>query len=238
VAGRLEKVVKSNGWRRDRQRSGEEGRGSNACTPSGMGAAVGEPRERRVAIAIERDATSGAGGGRGGDEGGAGGAEERGAEVPVSHQRLHGAAVLPARHAGPFLQPPSERTLRYERPPAWSAPGSPAHGAPARKQLRARRSTGSPAYSPQAPWPDAARAAVRPATAGRQHEAPAWSPAHPPACPPAPTLRTLAGLLAHWPPSSARALPPPGPSHSTLTPQVGKRRACSGALVGSQGGDA
>ena len=120
-------------------------------------------RERKVTVAFARDK------GAGEEEYGAGSAT---LAVPVAHQLLHGAGVLPERHAGPFLQAPSERTLRKERPPAWSAPSSPARTPVAADQNPRAR----PHYSPQSPWPldcDARKASVlRPASAGQKQ--PEW----------------------------------------------------------------
>ena len=139
--------------------------------------------ERKILVAFERD--TGAGPGGSDDENGAGSAA---LAVPVAHQLLHGAGVLPERHAGQFLQAPSERTLRKERPPAWSAPSSPAGLVGAANQYpRARRHIAHN-YSPQSPWPEDARntspprTVLRPATAGQKHESPAWCLSRVPAC--------------------------------------------------------
>jgi hypothetical protein len=132
--------------------------------------------ERKVLVAFESD--TGAGPSGSDDENGAGSAA---LAVPVAHQLLHGAGVLPERHAGPFLRAPSERK---ERPPAWSAPSSPAGLVGAANQYpRARRHI-THNYSPQSPFPvDAQRTTVlRPATAGQKHESPAWYLSRLPAC--------------------------------------------------------
>ena len=136
------------------------------------------PHERKIAVAFERDT--------GADTGGEDHAISAASAVPVARQLLHGAGVLPERHAGPFLQAPSEHTLRKERPPAWSAPSIPARTPGAANENPQARRHITHNYSPQSPWPDDAgtrrEKVLRPATAGQKHESQAWYLFRLPAC--------------------------------------------------------
>jgi len=192
------------------------------------------PHERKIAVAFERDT--------GADTGGEDHAISAALAVPVARQLLHGAGVLPERHAGPFLQAPSEHTLRKERPPAWSAPSIPARTPGAANENPQARRHITHNYSPQSPWPDDAgtrrEKVLRPATAGQKHESQAWYLFRLPAC-----LHILTHPRTHAPthprthdcalaPLSRRAPVYTG----SRSRQVGQRRACGDALVFGRSG--
>ena len=126
---------------------------------------IGERPARRIAIDREDDAD----GDVYGDSILQSGA---GTSLPVRHQHLHGAAVHPDVYSGPFLQQPSERTLRYEHPPPWLAPQCHAPRDCARG-LQSSGGRGRLAYKAQVPWHDREQK-VRPSTAGREHAPPTW----------------------------------------------------------------
>jgi hypothetical protein len=88
--------------------------------------------------------------------------------LPVRRDQLHGAAVMPERYVGKFINPPSERTVRQERAPqAWAQEATPA----VRTSTHQKRHI----HAPVRFCDPVRRAPPRPATAGRELKAPTWS---------------------------------------------------------------
>ena len=111
--------------------------------------------------------------------------------LPVS-RNLHGAACHHDACRDSFYQLPSARTLQKEHPRPWTAPRkrSQTHSCDAKEDC-CRIKVRAPRYTLQEhfpsaykePWPEHGRA-VRPATAGREHELPTWylTPTHTRSC--------------------------------------------------------
>ena len=106
--------------------------------------------------------------------------------LPVS-RNLHGAACLPDACREPFYRLPSARTLQKEHPRPWTAPRKrpQTQSCDAKEDCSRIKVRAPPRYTLQEhfpsaykePWPEHGQA-VRPATAGREHELPTWYLAH------------------------------------------------------------
>lgn len=123
--------------------------------------------ERRIPVQLADDGVG---------DGGRLSSDELTVSVPISRgQFMHGAAVIPERYVGPFINPPSERTLRQERSPqAWVQKTTPG----VRAAVHRQQHVNAPVHLCDAVRHEARRSPPRPATAGAELKAPTWSLPH------------------------------------------------------------